>query len=97
MDSKQLVAVKKSRVSLRIKRPILLHESRILKLLQGHPGVPILYGYGHLPHFEYLSMEILGQSVKELQASPKSVNPKTVVRVAEQVVCDSESKTQVGC
>ncbi|PVF94467.1 kinase-like protein [Serendipita vermifera] len=86
MNSGQVAAVKKSRVSLRIKRPILRHESRILQLLQGHPGIPILYGYGHLPHFEYLSLEIQGKSVKELQSSPLAAKVKTVVRVAEQTL-----------
>ncbi|GJJ07546.1 hypothetical protein Clacol_001748 [Clathrus columnatus] len=48
LKSGQVVALKKSRVPLRVKRPILQYESRVLRMLQGHPAIPELYGYGHL-------------------------------------------------
>ena len=64
-NSGQTVALKKSRVSQRVKRTVLRYESRILQLLQTHPAIPVIYGYGQLPHFEYLAMELLGPSVKE--------------------------------
>jgi len=85
-SSKKTVALKKSRVSLKVKRTVLRHESRILQFLQGHPAIPTLYEYGRLPHFEYLTMELLGRNVKELSASPAQSSVKTVVRVAEQMV-----------
>ncbi|KAF7293003.1 Casein kinase I isoform alpha [Mycena indigotica] len=47
-----IVAVKKSRVSLRTKRPCLQHEVRILHLVQGHRNIPQLVGYYRGPHFE---------------------------------------------
>lgn len=62
----RFVALKKSRVSLRVKRPLLQHEARILLRLQGHAAIPNLYAYGRLEHFEYLSMELLGPSLRDL-------------------------------
>ncbi|KAJ7057041.1 kinase-like domain-containing protein, partial [Mycena amicta] len=84
--SEKAVALKKSRVPLRIKRTLLRHEVRVLKLLQGHPAIPCLYGYGQLVHFEYLSMELLGKNIKELSAHPAQSSVKTVLRVVEQML-----------
>ena len=78
------MALKKSRVSQRVKRTILRYESRILQLLQGHPAIPEIYGYGQLPHFEYLAMELLGPNVKDCTTGPVAIT--TVVRVVLQMV-----------
>ncbi|GJJ06487.1 hypothetical protein Clacol_000679 [Clathrus columnatus] len=85
LKSGQLVALKKSRTPLRVKRPFLQHESRVLQLLQGHPAIPKLYGYGHLKHFEYLSMEILGSSVSD--KTTEALTVITVIRIVEQTLC----------
>jgi predicted Ser/Thr protein kinase len=85
VNSARTVALKVSRVSQRVKRTILLYEGRILQLLQGHPAIPAIYGYGHLPHFEYLAMELLGQSIKDCHTGP--VAATTVGRVVLQMVC----------
>jgi len=64
---------------------MLRYESRILQLLQGHPAIPAIYGYGQLPHFEYLAMELLGPSIEGCTTGPLGVT--TVVRIVLQVVC----------
>lgn len=84
-NSGRTVAVKKSRVPLRVKRTTLQYESRILQLLQGHPAIPVIYGYGHLPHFEYLAMELLGPSIKDCATGP--VVMTTVTCIVLQMVC----------
>lgn len=84
--SGDVVAVKKSRVSLGVKRPVLQHESRVLELLQGHPAIPVIIGYGQLRHFEYMAMELLGESISDLHPGPASTDVKTVVRVVLQIV-----------
>ena len=84
-NSGRTVALKKSRVSQRVKRTVLRYESRVLQLLQGHPAIPAIYGYGQLPHFEYLAMELLGPSIKGCTTGPLAVT--TVVRVVLQMVC----------
>ncbi|EIM89246.1 kinase-like protein, partial [Stereum hirsutum FP-91666 SS1] len=86
MGCGRAVALKKSRCSLVIKKPHLRHESRILQLLQSHPAIPAIYGYAHLPHFEYLAMELLGESVSDLQPDGTKIAPKTVVSVVLQTM-----------
>ena len=83
--SGRIVALKKSRVSQKVKRPHLQHESRILWMLQGHPAIPTIFAYGHLPHFEYIAMELLGPSIKYCIKGP--VSTKTGARVVLQMVC----------
>lgn len=59
----------------------------MLQLLQGHPAIPAVYGYGHLPHFEYLALELMGANVKERRSSANSRVPvKTVIGIVQQVV-----------
>jgi casein kinase I family protein HRR25 len=62
-ETGQLVAVKKSRVSLRVKRTLFHHEARVLQSLQGHPSIPAVYAIGRFNHFEYLAMELLTRSL----------------------------------
>ncbi|KAI6011416.1 putative casein kinase-1 hhp1 [Pisolithus marmoratus] len=58
----------RSRESLeQLHEPSLRHEARLLQLLRGQAAIPAVYGYGHLEHFEYMSTELLGQSVAELR------------------------------
>lgn len=80
------VALKKSRVSTRVKRPTLQHETRVLQLLRGHVAIPIVFGYGQHEHFEYLSMEFLGPTVTEKLTDNAGVAVRTVLRVVDQVV-----------
>lgn len=96
MGCGRAVALKKSRCSLVIKKPHLRHESRILQLLQSHPAIPAIYGYAHLPHFEYLAMELLGESVSDLQPDGTKIAPKTVVSVVLQTV-SALSSLQFDC
>jgi predicted Ser/Thr protein kinase len=79
------VAVKQSRVSKRVKRPILRHETRVLQLLQGQASIPSVYGYCQLEHFEYMAMELLGSSVAT-QEDGAGLAVKTVIRVVDQAV-----------
>lgn len=60
-----------------------------MQILQGHPAIPTLYAYGHLPHFEYLAMELCHKSVAGLVPKFAAVSIKTAARVMEQVVCNS--------
>lgn len=84
-----IVAVKKSRVSLRVQRTFLKHEARILGLLQGHSAFPKLVGYGRGPHFEHLAMELLGSRVKEKMQAGKALSVQTVAQIGEQMVRSS--------
>ncbi|KAG8708124.1 hypothetical protein FRC08_000097, partial [Ceratobasidium sp. 394] len=76
----RIVALKQSRASLRIKRPLLQHESKVLKLLSGHPAIPQVYAYGRIEHFELLSMELLHRSLREVV---EQVGPLSIVNVLD--------------
>ncbi|KAI0299208.1 kinase-like domain-containing protein [Russula brevipes] len=93
-NSGRTVALKKSRVSQRVKRTVLQYETRILQLLQGHPAIPQIYGYGHLPHFEYLAMELLGPSIKDRTTGPVAVT--TTTRIVLQMLSALEHIHKCG-
>ncbi|KAF8837545.1 kinase-like protein [Paxillus ammoniavirescens] len=81
------VAVKKSRVSLRVKRTLLDHEAKLVQSLSGHPAIPTIYAYGRFEHFEYLAMELGGESVKALaQQNEGGLQLKTVILLALQMI-----------
>ncbi|KIM44188.1 hypothetical protein M413DRAFT_25639 [Hebeloma cylindrosporum] len=83
----RVVALKQVRAPLRVKRTLLQHEARVLQSLQGHPAIPVMYGYGRFKHFEYLAMEFLGPSIREKwPGSSASIPLKTVVVVIQQVL-----------
>ena len=86
----RIVALKQARAPLRVKRTLLQHETKVLQLLQGHPAIPAIYGYGHLEHFEYLTMESLGSSIRgKWPGSVTRIPMKTIVSVMQQLVRDS--------
>jgi hypothetical protein len=80
------IALKKSRVSLRIQRTLLHHEARVMCILRGHPAIPTLVGYRRVAHFEYLGMELLGKNLKATIESGCPLNWATVARIGEQMV-----------
>ena len=82
-------AVKKSRISLRVKRTILRHEARVMQLLQGHSAIPTLFGYLRVQHFEYIAMDLLGKDLKGTCKPGHSLKVGTVARIADQMVSTS--------
>jgi hypothetical protein len=88
-DSKPLaIAIKKSHTSQHIRQPTLQHEARLLSTLMGHPTIPLVFAYGHLPHFEYLAMELLGNSLDWVTPTD-GMNKEVMARIAVQMVCFS--------
>ncbi|SJL16007.1 uncharacterized protein ARMOST_19521 [Armillaria ostoyae] len=91
LESGNTVALKTSRVSTRVKRPILRHEIRILELLKGQAAIPLVYAYCQLEHFEYMAMEILEPSVAaQQQKKGPGVMSTTVTRIVTQVLAGLE-------
>ncbi len=88
LESGKTVALKMSRVSTRVQRPILQHETRILQLLKGQASIPIVYAYGQLEHFEYMAMELLGLTLRGHQKNGPGTGLMlpTVVRIVDQVM-----------
>ncbi|KAE9397848.1 putative casein kinase-1 hhp1, partial [Gymnopus androsaceus JB14] len=97
-----VIALKKSRTPRKIKRTVLQHESRVLQLLQGHVAIPAVYAYGHLDHFEYMAIELLGPSLKDKLnlLDGAGLKVKTVIRIVDQALSALEhvhSKGIVHC
>jgi Serine/threonine protein kinase len=91
LSSRRVVALKKSRVSLKVQRTIIHHEARILRLLVGHPSIPVVFAYGRFQHFEYLAMELLGHSLGDVVEKQGRLNLQAILHVADQTVraaCD---------
>ena len=65
-------------VSQRIRHPHLQHEARLLRALEGHPAIPRVISYGHLRHFEYLAMKLLGKSLEQIVP----MDEQTVAKIA---------------
>ena len=79
------IAIKKSRVSQRIRRPTLQHEASLLRALMDHPAIPRILAYGHLPHFEYLAMELLGNNLEQVTPT-NGMSQEIVARISVQLV-----------
>ncbi|KAG9096667.1 hypothetical protein FRC06_008437 [Ceratobasidium sp. 370] len=86
----RVVALKQSRASLRIRRPLLQHESRVLNLLSGHPTIPQVYAYGRIEHFELLSMQLLHCSLREVVDQDGSLDVAHVLDIADQMLAALE-------
>lgn len=85
-DSGRVVALKQLRASLRIKRPILQHEARVLSMLSGHPAIPEIFGYGRIKHFELLSMQLLHQSIGDFIKYHGPLSLTNVLNITDQLV-----------
>ncbi|TRM58500.1 kinase-like domain-containing protein [Schizophyllum amplum] len=62
----RVVAVKKSRITRRLavmKNPMLRHEACAMLTLRGHPSIPEVYAWGRTQIFEYLALEMLGDTI----------------------------------
>ncbi|KAF9051827.1 kinase-like domain-containing protein [Panaeolus papilionaceus] len=79
----EVYAVKKSRASLKLKRPLLAYEARVLKLLEGHPAIPKVIGYKRVEHFEYLALENLGLPLNDEQTQ---LSVKDTANIARQML-----------
>ncbi|KAF8594796.1 kinase-like protein, partial [Ceratobasidium sp. AG-I] len=86
LGSGRAVALKKSRVSLEVKRSLLQHEARVLKMLSGHPTIPDVFGYGRIEHFELLSMQLLDQSLGDIMRDSGPIPLAAVLEIADQML-----------
>ncbi|KAG6821507.1 hypothetical protein H0H93_000016 [Arthromyces matolae] len=85
------IALKQSRASLQLKKPLLEYEACVLEYLQGHISIPKFYAYGRPEHFEFLALELLGSNLSRLFYSkhPGRFPLGTVLKIAEQMVWTS--------
>ncbi|CUA70585.1 hypothetical protein RSOLAG22IIIB_09000 [Rhizoctonia solani] len=85
-DTQRVVALKQSRASLRLKRPLLQHEAKVLRYLSGHPSIPEVYAYGRIEHFELMSMQLLHRSLRNALDEDGPLSVKSVADIADQMM-----------
>jgi casein kinase 1 len=79
------VAVKLEQVQ--SKHQQLIYEARLIRLLQGGPGLPVVHWYGTEGVYNILVMELLGPSLEDLlNACKKQLSLKTVLLLADQMI-----------
>ena len=86
IDTGRLVALKKSRASISLKRTGLHYEGRVLKHLGSHPSIPAVFAHGRFPHFEYLAIELLGGNLGNIVQEQGKLSLEYVLKVADQIV-----------
>ena len=69
-----------------LKRTLLKYEAKIFKRLGDHPAIPKLYGYGHFEHFEYLAIELLGNSLSDQDKFARGFSIQEVADIGVQLV-----------
>lgn len=71
----------------KIKHPQLQYESKILKLLQGIVGIPILYHYCEIEDYRVMIIELLGPSLEDLFSyCNRKLSLKSVLMIAKQMI-----------
>ncbi|KAG6819693.1 hypothetical protein H0H93_009562 [Arthromyces matolae] len=80
------IALKQSRASLRLKKPLIEYEACVLQLLQGHNSIPKFYAYNRQEHFEFLALELLGSDLSSLCCGHYSLSLSTVLKIADQML-----------
>jgi len=85
------MAVKKTRASRALTNTQLNHERLILQRLQGHASIPIVFAYGRAEQFEYLAMELLGDSLSDITKRCGPLPHLNISVIAEQMVRDLEA------
>ena len=79
------VAVKLEPV--RARRPQILHESKVYKVLEGGVGIPHIWWYGKKGGYNILVMDLLGPSLEDLfNVCSQRFTMKTVVMLADQMI-----------
>ncbi|CAG9311478.1 unnamed protein product [Blepharisma stoltei] len=89
LQTNEEVAIKIENVNSR--HPQLLYESKIIRILQGGPGLPRVHWYGIEDGFNVMVMDLLGPSLEDLfNCCNRKLTLKTVLMVAEQLICRVE-------
>jgi serine/threonine protein kinase len=89
VQTNEEVAIKLEPVT--TKHPQLLYESKLIKLLQGGPGLPGVLWYGVEGNFNVMVMDLLGPSLEDLfNFCNRRFSLKTVLMLADQMICRVE-------
>ncbi|CAG9310075.1 unnamed protein product [Blepharisma stoltei] len=89
IQTNEEVAIKLENINTR--HPQLIYESKLIKLLQGGPGLPGVLWYGVEGNFNVMVMDLLGPSLEDLfSLCSRRFSLKTVLMLADQLICRVE-------
>ena len=89
LESNEEVAIKLENINSR--HPQLIYESKLLKLLQGSPGIPAVHWFGTEGNYNIMVLDLLGQSLEDLfSVCGRRLSLKTTLMLADQMICRIE-------
>ncbi|CAG9330366.1 unnamed protein product [Blepharisma stoltei] len=89
IQTNEEVAIKLEKIESRHAQ--LIYESKLIRLLQGGPGLPGILWYGIEGNFNAMVMELLGPSLEDLfNFCNRRFTLKTVLMLADQMICRVE-------
>jgi casein kinase 1 len=84
-QTNEKVAIKLESVNSR--HPQLIYESKLIKLLQGNPGIPAIHWFGTEGSYNVMVMDLLGASLEDLfNRCNKKLSIKTVLMLVDQMI-----------
>ena len=90
IQTRQEVAVKAEKIN--TSHPQLVYESKLIKLLAGTPGLPLVFWQGTEGSYNVMVMELLGPSLEELfTRCNRRLSVKTALMLADQLLLRIEA------
>ncbi|OMJ77295.1 hypothetical protein SteCoe_23164 [Stentor coeruleus] len=85
----ELVAIKLEKIGTR--HPQLIYESKLIKLLQGVPGLPNVHWFGTEGTYNVMVIDLLGSSLEDMfNFCNRIFGIKSVLMLADQMICRIE-------
>ena len=89
LETNESVAIKLESVNTR--HPQLIYESKLIKILQGGPGIPAVHWFGTEGAYNVMVLDLLGPSLEDLfNKCDRLLSLKTVLMLADQMICRIE-------
>ena len=89
LETNESVAIKLESINTR--HPQLIYESKLIKLLQGGPGIPAVHWFGTEGAYNVMVLDLLGPSLEDLfNKCDRLLSLKTVLMLADQMICRIE-------
>ena len=89
MQTSELVAIKLEKEDSR--HPQVLYESKLIKSIQGAPGIPNVHWSGNEGNYNVMVLELLGPSLEDMfNFCNQKLSLKTVLLLADQILCRIE-------
>ena len=83
--SNEDIAIKLEKVSSR--HPQLIYESKLIKLLQGGPGIPAVHWSGTEGNYNIMVMDLLGPSLEDVfNVCSRKLSLKSALMIADQMI-----------